>query len=1018
MDRQSRFSVGDRVQVRSDRSRVGEVLRPPVAAGGEYWYVIRFLDGSRDKHVEADLEAFTTHTSAEELFARRSFGDQEDLLRLVTFQKLDSPVDNTIYAAYASRTDFHPHQYKPLIKFIDSQHQRLLIADEVGLGKTIEAGLIMIEMRARGALDHALVVCPSVLRDKWREEMWRRFDEEFTILDSTGIRSLISTFEERGRLTHGRVIVSLETIRQRGILRLLEASPLMWDVVVFDEAHHLRNTEAQTHKASAALCEGAAAVLMLTATPIQLGNENLFNLLRLLAPDEFADYFAFQEQLEANAPVVEAQRILGGAFPPAVSAVAERLERLRSGGGARFFANSPLLERVIAVAESGSLPTREQVARMAEDLKDLNLLGHIFTRTRKREVMISSAVRDPRVVRREMTAAERRFYDAVTNFVRHQAGDNLYFGAVTAQRQVASSMQAARRTFVSRALDYVVDDGDALDLGFFEELGTGPQDVSAEVLEAAAALESTDTKFDALIHALTELETAEPGRQIILFSFFRATLEYLEVRLRDAGFTCGVIHGGVKSDPTGREDLRGQRIKAFRNGEFQILLSSEVGSEGLDFQFCHIMINYDLPWNPMRVEQRIGRLDRLGQESAKIIILTLSLSGTIEDRILSRLYERIGVFRRSLGDLEAILGEEVQELARDLLSRQLTPEQEEARIDRAAAVLEQRIVDIEKLEQESGRFLGTDQYFEEQLERARTGGEILAPKDLEAYVSRFLEREFPKSRLVPERHGGFHLEVDSSLEMAIRKLPDDIRRLRLLHRIASGRGQVRIAFDPDDARDDDQIELVVGLHPLIRLTTQHFREHPEQLHPVSALTVTTGAEMPEGVYAYAIEEIAIKAARDIRRMEPFFVNVASQDVLDEASCSRLFGLMLRNATVWSTVPEFDADSGLKLMEQVDVLFVQRLAARRQAAKERATSLTRSRIASLEISHQNRVRRIQERLSRAAEDQVAYRRMMEGQLRAAQARFAEKVNEVEREADVVMKARLVGCGLVNVMRSVQ
>ena len=155
----------------------------------------------------------------------------------------------------------------------------------------------------------------------------------------------------------------------------------------------------------------------------------------------------------------------------------------------------------------------------------------------------------------------------------------------------------------------------------------------------------------------------------------------------------------------------------------------------------------------MRVEQRIGRLDRLGQASERIIVINLSLADTIEDRILTRLYERIGIFRQSIGDLEAILGEEIKNLTMELLSRRLTQEEQDAQIDRAAAAIENRKLHLDRLEQESGRFIGRDQYFEDLLERARTGGEFLSPDDIRALVDHFLQAVWAPSRLTTSEGG-------------------------------------------------------------------------------------------------------------------------------------------------------------------------------------------------------------------------------------------------------------------------
>ena len=184
-----------------------------------------------------------------------------------------------------------------------------------------------------------------------------------------------------------------------------------------------------------------------------------------------------------------------------------------------------------------------------------------------------------------------------------------------------------------------------------------------------------DSKFEALIKALEAIEETEPHRKVIIFTYFKPTLAYLARRLKEAGYRCTMISGDVVSDPIDpAKDKRGQCLREFRdNPDVRVLLSTQVGGEGLDFQFCHIVVNYDLPWNPMLVEQRIGRLDRYGQQSDRIIIVNLAVNGTIEQRILDRLYTRIRIFEESIGDLEPIIGSEMRQLASALLTSRLTP---------------------------------------------------------------------------------------------------------------------------------------------------------------------------------------------------------------------------------------------------------------------------------------------------------------------------------------------------------
>ena len=160
--------------------------------------------------------------SPDQLLLTSAFGDKDDFLRLVTFHKLDTPLDNTLYSLQGSRTAFYPHQYKPLLKFLDSPEQRLLIADEVGLGKTIEAGLVMIEQRARRALRRVLVICAAALCGKWREEMWHRFDEEFKIIGAAEFREQLQRLAQQGDLGEARDIISPQAIRNEEHIELVK----------------------------------------------------------------------------------------------------------------------------------------------------------------------------------------------------------------------------------------------------------------------------------------------------------------------------------------------------------------------------------------------------------------------------------------------------------------------------------------------------------------------------------------------------------------------------------------------------------------------------------------------------------------------------------------------------------------------------------------------------------------------------------------------------------------------------
>jgi superfamily II DNA/RNA helicase len=220
-----------------------------------------------------------------------------------------------------------------------------------------------------------------------------------------------------------------------------------------------------------------------------------------------------------------------------------------------------------------------------------------------------------------------------------------------------------------------------------------------------------------------------------------------------------VIDGDVPSNPGNLEgDIRGQRLDQFRDDpSVRVLLSSEVGSEGLDLEFCHVLVNYDLPWNPMVVEQRIGRLDRLGQKSDSILIFNLSMPGTIEDRVLERLYARVKVFETSIGELEVILGEEVRNLAQILFARNLTPEELDARLDQSAEVIERRKMELEDMEQNASSLIGHDEYFLDQIEQARRQHRYVGGEELLVYLRDFINTHYPGCSLQPVPQQDLHL---------------------------------------------------------------------------------------------------------------------------------------------------------------------------------------------------------------------------------------------------------------------
>ncbi len=308
-----------------------------------------------------DLETIRTSLSGiEDALQNRQFGNIHDLARLLIFQKISSNLSNVFYAMHASRTDFHAYQFKPVYKYIESFNNRILIADEVGLGKTIEAGLIWLETKARTDARRLLVICPSMLREKWKKELRFRFDTKAEIYDAKGLRALVNDFLDEGAGFQCAAVFSLNSARQdsvREAFEQLETTPFKFDLIIIDEAHHLRNVGTKSHTAARTLADLTEAMVLLTATPIHLGNQDLYRLLNVLDHEEFSELWQFNSLIKENEPIVLAQNLLR-TYPPKIE---EALEQIKLAAGYRSFAGNSNVGRAAAKLAEVSLASSNLV---------------------------------------------------------------------------------------------------------------------------------------------------------------------------------------------------------------------------------------------------------------------------------------------------------------------------------------------------------------------------------------------------------------------------------------------------------------------------------------------------------------------------------------------------------------------------------------------------------------------------------------------------------------------------------
>ena len=1022
----AKYKPGDEVQCVSNPSLIGTVVEVRELFDGVQYYSVRFDSATKTVKAEIDLRSFMPNPTPYDNFRNGIIDSYQEFQRLITYQRIirSQPLDNNIYAFNASRTRFFPYQFKPLLKFLVSPKQRLLVADEVGLGKTIEAGLILTELRARRVVQRTLIVCPANLTEKWQLEMKRRFGENFDILYTKQFLKFLEDYEQQPDEESIKGIISLESIRRKAIRDRLEEIAPNFDFVAIDEAHHLRNLGSDQRKAIVLLSRSSDALLLLTATPVHLGNENLFSLLNILDEDEFRDYTTVDNRIRHNEPIVKTQ-ICMGSIPPNV----EEAERLMiSTEHSDWMKNNPLREEIIESLKQlkqnklDENQYRKTVLKIQRDSADLNLIGHIFSRTRKRDVQANFPLRRAFSIRLTFTEIEKRFYDAVTNYVRIKAEQKYSNSYIltwllnTPQRRMASSIPAMvdfyRRTLLTEQVDMPEDmpfshegdeNGDNRDQEF--------TDVKNDLIKIIKEwpVNGHDTKYQKFVEKLHELKEEESFLKIMVFAFFKDTLAYLKKRLSEDGFQSVLISGDVP--PSERNEL----VESFKeNDNLEILLSSRVGSEGLDFQFCNILFNYDLPWNPMEVEQRIGRLDRIGQESPTIRIFNFWIEGTIEERILGRLYERINIFKKSIGELEMILGDkEVTTIEKELLSKRLTKKEEDEIIENKLNVIEGRDHQLRTLEQEAAHFIGTDQYFDEEVNRIKSHRRYVTSEQMYRFVLDFLKTKSSRTRLEYDRlNNKGTIFPDNNLKSILLKYVGASSAGRYSGVSSNG---IQITFDSQVAFDFPKYDFINVLHPLtqaIVLSYEDIGGLQSNAHQVVLNTDLLSCD----TYLYFIFKLNVKSSRSSSTMEMIILNQDLKVACNDDDAEIILGDMVERGEVAKTPFTINPEILDRAYDRAKSIFHEREQKIRADAERTNTAFLNLRLESLQSSYGKNIKTKTELLERTKINKKDERiiRMLEGTIRRLEAELEAKKLKLEENRIVSVSYDEIAAGIHEVV----
>ena len=722
-----------------------------------------------------------------------------------------------------------------------------------------------------------------MLREKWKDDLLRLFAIEADICNAGSVLSKLETARRSPNSTDFAIISSLEGLRpqreftdgRKTSARIKVAQALrevsdniedpLLDLAVIDEAHYLKNPETRSHLLGRLLADASRHLVLLTATPVHVGSENLFNLLRLLDPEHYSNLDQFNRMLQANAPLVRAQSQIW-AVPPVTQQAAESITVARE---SPYFEQDPVLSQIQQSLSAGANLGPSARVEIGRQLESRSLIGQHMTRSRKREVIKNRVQRIAQVLSVEFNEQELDVYEAVTQALRLQAKGRkgvALFSLISRQRQMASCLVAALRGWQeSGVIESMMWD----DLGMTSRTssGTNEQLETADLVDLKnidlVKLEKYDTKYLKLRDKFLTPRLKENAQEkLVIFAFFRGTLTYLQRRLEQDGFRTTLIMGASGGKHTLQD--RKQALKDFAepNGP-QILLSSEVGSEGIDLQFCNIVVNYDLPWNPMKVEQRIGRIDRIGQKANKISVISLAVQNTIEDRIIMRLYQRIQLFKDSIGDLEEILGDVSEKLLARLFDSALTDEEREKIAAESELAIENQRAEQNNLEEQAINLIGFSDYLLDTVTDARELGRWLAPEELDALVEDYFQLYYPGTLLEPIKSDpqakSVHLSSDARA-----KLSQHLNNLKTSRRTQLTRNRaVKCIFDPRRAGTiPASSELIEPTHPLITWIEAEYAASKRALHPCIAMKIAKSAVNLEPVtFAFACQRWSLSGIR-------------------------------------------------------------------------------------------------------------------------------------------------------------
>lgn len=887
------LQIGQQVQRQNDPTSIGVIvgfIANPVTGARS----CRVDWGGRTNVVpESSLLLYSPSLTVWAQLRSGSRGGAREFRYALTHNKLRRPSSRVAGAFSGARTRFFPYQFKPLLKFLDNGEKRILIGDDVGLGKTIEAGYILTELQTSERLDRVLILVPSRLRSKWKKELKDRFGENFEIPSSRDVTSYLKNFRERESGDPFKWICSYESLRQEDIVDQFRESHLPIDLLVLDEAHRVRNSNTNQNKIASALCSLADGIVFLSATPVQTQLRDLWVLLNLLAPVEFGNESLFEKEMEENRAILRLAAEVGASSVASWNRekndLKTRLEDFIRQNRFNLNQESRVVHSIQKRLRKGDA-SHQDLVQLQADLVSMSPIAHIFTRTRKREALENVPQRDASWCSVQLSNGEQQIYDHILRLCQDMgrigASEVQTFACVMAYRAMASCIPAAVAYFSSRnvlsqflAEDLAEESDDSPEMQL--SLGDTGGRVLAGIIEMFKNMEIPDSKLEKLVAEFQSIWSADRDsegkekkrRKIVLFSFFTKTLDYLELNLLARGISCRKIHGKISI-----EDRETAIEEFLSRPDVDVLLTSDVGGEGIDLQRASVLFNYDLPWNPMVVEQRIGRIDRIGQEENRLIIRNFVVQNSIEERILQRLFERLEIFKNSIGDIEPILGgtESVEELTRRALMGLLDDNEMDARLEQISRMKENERIIAQNLQERVDSLGAADQVLLDEINAVTGEGQLPSEEEMLDYLNRALQASGAAMQLPPDVCSKIFPVHLTGVFSASEHLQDNDSYSYFVRKASTG--EVRLTLSREVAYRYPSCELIHSNHPFIRWASH---KAPD---PARAFQILISSDsISKGRYAVLFASAMLQKEAKNHRILQSAIHLDSARILPEES---------------------------------------------------------------------------------------------------------------------------------------